>query len=446
MPRCPECQTEGDVLGTPCPQHPELRLADSVHLEKYEDDVLLGRVVSQRWAVVRVLGEGGMGRIYEAHGEPGEERAALKVLKANHADSATVRERFMREARIMGMLNHPNVVSLLDYGSLVEGGNELFMAMELVRGRTLDAVLANPRRFRANRMMMALRGIAAGLASAHAQGVVHRDLKPGNIILVKDQHMQESPRIVDFGIARIDDAPQTITKTGMVFGTPAFMSPEQAAGRTGIGPEADIYAFGIMLFQMLTGDLPYAGSVPMQVVKSHLIADVPVLQLREGLEVPESMIALCYRCLAKRPDGRPKDGGELERELSKAAADLQAKREMRSHEDGPLDLPLRPRAIELSGMVVAPAVTEPMTESELEDILSSDLPALEEDNSVHDTIHSPMMVPQRTVRSGPAETVLSISPAPPRRKSALLKWIAIAIVSGGLIAGLIIGLLLMLGV
>lgn len=350
MPRCPDCDFTSPELGAPCPHHPHRRTAEEAHYDQHPDAPLLGALVHDRFAAVRVAGVGGMGWVYDARDEnAGGRRVALKILKASHSDDDVVRERFNREARILGMLDHPNLVDLYDSGEIPDTG-QLYMAMEYVEGRTLGAVLERPRFFGARRLLNVSRGIAAGLAAAHARGVVHRDLKPANVLLVKDKG-HEIPRLVDFGIARFDEALRHLTQTGMVFGTPSYMSPEQALGETGVGPAADIYAYGIMLFRMLSGELPFHHRLSLQILMAHVNKPVPELTLRPEIadDIPEALITLMHRCLEKKPEDRLPDGEALEMALGRIEAELQ----------GVLDGPtLDPESLDVAAYAVADEPTE----------------------------------------------------------------------------------------
>ena len=322
MPRCLKCGHAGK-LGAPCPEHPDRFLVYDSVPDKAVRSALMGRRVANRYITLRSIGEGGMGEVYEAFNETTAQYVALKVLKADAADDSQVRERFLREARAMGSLHHPNLITLNDSGELSPSSKQLYIAMELLEGKSLKQLLRNIDLLRAPRLLQIIRGIAAGLGEAHRNAIVHRDLKPGNILVVYDEMRQEVPKVLDFGIARLSNATTVLTRTGMIFGTPAYMSPEQAAGETGIGPAADIYALGVILFQCLTGRRPFVGERAMQVMMAHMNEAPPRIILRDNLAVPRSLIDLTYQCLSKNPDDRPADGSALAQRLSRVTVELQ---------------------------------------------------------------------------------------------------------------------------
>ena len=225
-----------------------------------------------------------------------ERRVALKLLGPD-ADPL----RFEREARAAAALMHPNVNQLFDYGK-VDG--RPFMVLEYLPGGTLEDRLRSGRPLADDETRAIASGAAAGLAHAHARGLVHRDLKPANVLFDADGR----PKIADFGIARMGDA-GTLTEAGTVLGTAAYISPEQAAGRPA-GPASDVYSFGVILFRMLTGRLPFEAEQPLELVAMHRDRPAPPVEAIRP-DVPPGLAALVNSSLAKDPTARPPDGGAL---------------------------------------------------------------------------------------------------------------------------------------
>jgi eukaryotic-like serine/threonine-protein kinase len=239
-------------------------------------------VVSGRYRIVRQLGHGAMGAVYEAVHLPTGRAVALKTLLPDLPNASEIAGRFRREALAANLLDHPNIIEMLDLGQ--EGG-QLYMVMELVRGRSLRDVLDGGA-LGVRRSLVLARQILDGVGHAHAHGVVHRDLKPENVALVKEGEAgaeYEMVKLLDFGLVKLlDDAAvergsEKLSRTGIVFGTPAYMAPEQALGRP-VDGRTDLYAVGIMLFEMLLGRRPFVADDPMAILRLHISAPVPTLR------------------------------------------------------------------------------------------------------------------------------------------------------------------------
>jgi tetratricopeptide (TPR) repeat protein len=269
-----------------------------------------------RYRLVSKLGEGGMGVVYEAVGEAGM-RVALKLLAPGHADDAERRKRFVREARVMTALEHPGIARVLDAG---EADGQAFLAMELVRGASLKrrlAAAAGP--LPLSEALRIARDTAHAVAFAHGRGVVHRDLKPDNLMVSEDG----SVRVLDFGLAKLReraggilyDAPteSSVTREGGVLGTPAYMSPEQALGRE-VGFPTDVFSLGVLLYEMATGTRPFAGASNVEIIVS-VTRDEPVLPSKRNPQIPGPVDAVILACLAKSAGERP--------EMARLATDLE---------------------------------------------------------------------------------------------------------------------------
>jgi serine/threonine-protein kinase len=244
------------------------------------------------YRIIEPLGKGGMATVYKAY-EAGLDRyVALKVLPAEFLHDETFAERFRREARVIARLEHPNIVPIHGFG--IEGGTP-WMAMRLVSGGTLAGLLQGGRLAPAH-VLLILQGVAAALEYAHGKGVIHRDVKPQNVLLDEDRRVY----LADFGIARMVAGSGTLTATGMITGTPHYMAPEQALGRP-VDHRADIYALGIMAYQMLIGQVPFEADTPVAVLLKHASEPMP---LPSPADLAEPASRALLKCLAKPPEDR----------------------------------------------------------------------------------------------------------------------------------------------
>jgi eukaryotic-like serine/threonine-protein kinase len=255
------------------------------------------QVIADRYELQQEVGRGGMGEVWLALDRELDRPVALKFHDRQASEA-----RFEREAHTAAALSHPNIVRIYDYG-LADG--RPYLVLEHLAGGTLADRLASADALADSEAEQVARDIAAALAHAHAQGVVHRDLKPSNILFGADGRA----KLVDFGIARSSEQ-GTLTEAGSLLGTAAYMSPEQAAGEAPIGAAADVYAFGVILFQMLTGRLPFEGDSPLELAFKHRTAAPPDLGSYRR-DAPPRLASLVARALAKEPASRPPDGSAL---------------------------------------------------------------------------------------------------------------------------------------
>ncbi len=263
---------------------------------------MAGQLIAGRFRLLEPLGGGALSAVWLAEEEGTGRRVAVKTLLPA-ADPA----RFAREARAVAMLSQPNICALLDYG---EDGSTPFMVFELLTGGSLEDLLVPGRPLADGETLRIAAGIAAGLAHAHEHGLVHRDLKPANVLFDDERR----PKIADFGIARLLDT-NGLTEVGTVLGTASYISPEQAAGIPA-GPASDIYSFGVILFRMLTGRLPFNSRNAMELVRMHR-DDAPPEVSSVRADAPRQLAAVVSASLAKHPADRPADGAALERKLER---------------------------------------------------------------------------------------------------------------------------------
>ena len=268
-------------------------------------DIYLGR-----YRIEKEIATGGMGTVYVAHDERLNRPVALKVLAANLLADGDLVERFRREARAIAALGHPNIANVFDYGE--EDGRPV-IAMELAAGRDLARILRDTGPLQPERATLIARRICAALAHAHAAGIVHRDIKPANVIVSDDDEV----KVTDFGIARAT-GDEKLTVTGSVMGTAHYISPEQAGGGP-ITARSDIYSAGIVLYEMLTGAVPYTGDSLMAVAMRHLNETIPPpSETHPG--VPVALDAVVARATAKDPRDRYRDAAEMATDLAQTTA------------------------------------------------------------------------------------------------------------------------------
>ncbi len=273
-------------------------------------DKRIGSLVGGKYVISRVLGRGGMGTVYKAlHRDLGES-VAIKFLHAAFADDRELRARFRREAVALARLRHPGIVSLLDVSGAED---EPFIVMELVRGNSLQSVLEdNPGTIALQRIGAIFGPLLEVLDVAHGEGIVHRDVKPSNVMLLESDHV----KLLDFGLVHLPGKDvEKLTETGIVHGTPDYMSPEQCHGDA-TGPPTDVYAVGVMLFEALAGRLPFEGKGPAALMAAHLFVEPPRMEERSlGRTIASPLEELVRAAIAKSATERP-TAREMRHELS----------------------------------------------------------------------------------------------------------------------------------
>ena len=273
-----------------------------------------GKVIAGRYRIQRMIAHGGMGVVYLAeHIELGR-LVALKILKHQHDpdNAGAFQERFTLEARTLGNLDHPNIVTLYDYGRTEDG--RYFLALEFIEGpRFTDLIREGP--LAPDRAVRLLLQVCRALRYSHRRGVIHRDLKPSNLLTQTDDEDRENVKVVDFGLVKVLEDDQSLTQAGLILGSPHCMSPEQVKGLA-VDERTDIYAIGVLLFRAVTGTWPFHGESSTATMIAHINEPIPSFaSVAPDTMVPPGLEEIVYRCLAKEPEERYPDVGALMQDL-----------------------------------------------------------------------------------------------------------------------------------
>ena len=302
---CVFCGTQLSVTPT---RNPNLGFGFSSRPSR---DPLVGEVVAGRFKLEELVGQGGMGKVYRARHLALDRLVCLKMLKPALLEDPTLVGRFEREAKAASRLNHPNVIHVLDFGRNDSDGG-LFIAMEYVQGKDLRIVLRDEWPVPEERLCAIMGQALSALGEAHAHNVIHRDLKPENIMVEQRRDQPDFVKVLDFGIAKILDSDMPgLTRNDVVCGTPQYMAPEQATG-SALDARCDLYAVGVILYQMATGHLPFDGQNSMEVLTKHVNEPpVPPRIRQPDAPISEAMESLILRALEKDPDLRPQTAEEF---------------------------------------------------------------------------------------------------------------------------------------
>ena len=293
---------------------------------------LSGELIDSRYQLIRQVANGGMASIYEAMDTRLDRKVAVKIMHPHLAQDDAFVSRFIREAKAAAALSHPNIVAVQDQGWNQSGVPAVFLVMELIEGSTLREYLNERGRFEIKDAMNYLTPILSALAAAHAIGIVHRDMKPENILISKEGRI----KIADFGLARGEIIGSTMTaESSVILGSVSYLSPEQV--QRGIADaRSDVYAVGIVAFEMLTGEKPFIGDTPIQIAYMHVNQDIPPPRSKRK-DIPQALDDLISRATSRDPDMRPRDAGEFLSALEAIAGDLDPKKNQMKLE---LDLPV----------------------------------------------------------------------------------------------------------
>ena len=335
---------------------------------KEEVDALIGMEIAGRFLIKKKLGEGGMGAVYLAHQTSVDRDVALKVLKKEFQEDVTVVKRFFLEAKAASHLASPHTITIYDFDKTPDG--LLYIAMEFLKGYDVSDKIKKEGVLSLEETVKILDKTCESLAEAHEKGIVHRDLKPENVYLADTGAEKEFVKVLDFGIASAQDLTGTkLTRTGFVQGTPSYMCPEAIMGEK-VNAAADVYALGIMMYEMLSGVVPFAAETPMQVMMAHMQNEPePVEAVNPNVSIPVSVHQFLWRCLAKQADERPQNAGEFKEQMHEAMA----------HADDSGDEQMQPMFVTSTGMrsvdgtfgsesAKTAAVQAPLAETTLDEI------------------------------------------------------------------------------
>jgi serine/threonine protein kinase len=307
MKKCPRCGAEFPDTTTLC-------TADGSGLEA-TGDPLVGETLAGKYRVEERISVGGMGTVYRGTHILMGKKVAIKVLRPSLAADEKIVARFSREARAASKISHPHALSVTDFGE--DEGGVVFLIMEFLNGRTLKEVIRQESPLPLPRVVAIMRQVGSALEAAHAEGVVHRDLKSDNIMLLNTSGADYA-KVLDFGIAKIQEAAGEVdpglTSPDLIIGTPQYMSPEQCSQSEQIDSRSDIYSLGVILFEMLVGHVPFAGDSPTAVMLKHL-QEAPPSVLDERKDLPNGVAIVVAKALAKRKEDRYQTAGELVEDL-----------------------------------------------------------------------------------------------------------------------------------
>ena len=313
MKKCPRCGAEYPETTTLCP-------ADGTGLET-TGDPLVGETLAGKYRVEERLSVGGMGTVYRGTHILMDKKVAIKVLRPSLAADEKIVARFSREARAASRISHPHALSVTDFGE--DEGGVVFLIMEFLNGRTLKEVIRQEGPLPLSRVVEIMRQVCSALDAAHAEGVVHRDLKSDNIMLLNTSGGADYAKVLDFGIAKIQELDgeydSSLTSPDLIIGTPQYMSPEQCSQAEEIDSRSDIYSLGVILYEMLVGHVPFSGDSPTAIMLKHL-QEPPPSVLTERRDLPNGVGTVVARALAKRREDRYQHAGELVEDLVIAEA------------------------------------------------------------------------------------------------------------------------------
>lgn len=292
----------------------------SVAPDQRKPDPLIGRTVNDRFTVLSVIARGGMGKVYRAEQAPLGRICALKVLNPKYQgdEDPEFKRRFYLEASTAAKLTHPNTVTIFDYGR-DERQDIYYIAMEYVRGRTLFRILREEGPMSEDRVAHVMRQVGRSLREAHSMGVIHRDMKPANVVLVEGSDEKDGVKVLDFGLVKdvTGDDPEDLTQQGLFMGSPKYMAPEQILGNT-VSAATDIYSLGVVAYELLTGEVPFDKGASVKTLMAHVNElPRPMQRVNPNVYLSAEMTSIVMRCLEKEPRTRFQSMDELLRALTK---------------------------------------------------------------------------------------------------------------------------------
>lgn len=276
---------------------------------------LLGLVIENRFEIVAMIGQGGMGSVYKARHKQIDLTVAVKVLKSNGKELD--RERLLREARTINSLYHPNIINVFSCGFLETG--EPYLVLDYIDGQELSWFIEKEGGLAERRALAIFKQMTDALDYAHSSGILHRDLKPHNVMLLPDEDKEEQAKLLDFGIAKLLNPSgqdiQQLTQAGMVFGSPLYMSPEQCQGQE-VDARSDIYSFGCLMYETLSGKVPLEGPNAMATAVKHILEmPLPFAKICPDRNILPGLSEIVFRCLQKAPSDRYPDARQLKQDL-----------------------------------------------------------------------------------------------------------------------------------
>ncbi len=281
-------------------------------------------ILAGQFKVLERIGAGGMGSVYKAHQPSMDRLVAVKILHSKFTSRKDLASRFRREARAMSHLTHPNTAKVFLFGQLED--NACYIVMEHLEGRNLGQLVRQDGPMAPTRAIAVLIQACGALEEAHQKGIIHRDLKPENIFLCKQGGIADYVKVLDFGLAKVTEleiAPGSLilTQEGMVFGTPEFMSPEQAQGKA-LDPRSDVYSLAVILYELVTAKLPFEARSPMEFITLHVQAQpIPMSERAPDLTFPPGLDEVIHKAMAKNPDDRHQSAAEFAGALGALVAD-----------------------------------------------------------------------------------------------------------------------------
>ncbi|HEY9793912.1 MAG TPA: serine/threonine-protein kinase [Candidatus Obscuribacterales bacterium] len=328
---CPNCGNQFPAQTGFCP-------TDGAQLLKQVPDPMIGMQLPRHYKIIEKVGRGAMSVVYRGVYEPLNQPVAIKLLKSHLVSDVQSFKRFQQEAKTAGALDHPHIAGVFDFGVTDQGVP--YLIMELVQGSSLYGLLREPQRIPIARALRIFVQTADALAYTHDRGVIHRDVKPSNILVTQDENGVEYAKLVDFGIAKMQEyegnPSLNLTQTGEVFGTPLYVSPEQAMGRA-LDTRADIYSLACVMYETVAGHPPFQAKTAFDVLRLQVQGNASPLQnTRSPGELPPSMVPIIERAMSKDPDARQQSMAELVHELQRCEVELAIAREAGSDGKSPL--------------------------------------------------------------------------------------------------------------